>query len=44
MYLLALAIKHQARFATFDAAIDASLIPAVVAAYHLIGSASVQAP
>ncbi len=36
LYLLALAVKHRARFATFDAGIDASLIPGGPAAYFII--------
>lgn len=36
LYLLALAVKHGARFATFDAGLDASLIPGGPAAYCLI--------
>jgi len=38
LYLLALAVKHGARFATFDAGIDASLIPGGPAAFYLIPS------
>lgn len=33
-YLLALAVKHGGRFATFDQGIDASLVPGGPAAYH----------
>lgn len=36
LYLLGLAVKHGGRFATFDAKIDASLIPGGSAAYYLI--------
>jgi len=36
VYLLALAVKHGARFATFDAGINPTLIPGGAAAYHLI--------
>lgn len=36
LYLLALAVKRGGRFATFDADIDASLVPGGPAAYHLI--------
>jgi len=36
LYLLALAVKHQARFATFDQSIDASLIPGGTQALHLL--------
>lgn len=36
IYLLGLAAKHRGRLATFDAGIDASLIPGGQAAYHLI--------
>ena len=36
LYLLALAVKHGGRFATFDAGLDASLIPGGPAAYYLI--------
>jgi toxin-antitoxin system PIN domain toxin len=36
LYLLALAVKHGTRFATFDAGINPSLIPGGTAAYHLI--------
>jgi len=36
IYLLALAVKHGGRFATFDAGIDASLIPGGPAAYVTI--------
>jgi uncharacterized protein len=36
LYLLALAVKHGTRFATFDARIDASLIPGGPKAYHPI--------
>lgn len=36
LYLLGLAVNHGARFATFDAGIDASRIPGGNAAYHVI--------
>lgn len=36
IYLLALAVKHGGRFATFDAGIDASLVPGGPAACFLI--------
>jgi toxin-antitoxin system PIN domain toxin len=36
IYLLALAVKHRARFATFDTSIDASLVPGGPAAYHVV--------
>lgn len=36
LYLLALAVKRGARFATFDENIDATLIPGGPAAYYLI--------
>jgi toxin-antitoxin system PIN domain toxin len=36
IYLLALAVKHRARFATFDAGIDPSLVPGGPQALHLI--------
>ena len=36
LYLLGLAVKHEGRFATFDAGIDASLIPGGPAAYFVI--------
>lgn len=36
LYLLGLAVKHGGRLATFDASIDASLIPGGPAAYYLI--------
>jgi toxin-antitoxin system PIN domain toxin len=36
LYLLGLAVKRGDRFATFDASIDASLIPGGQAAYYLI--------
>lgn len=36
IYLLGLAVKHGGRLATFDAGIDASLIPGGQAAYYLI--------
>ncbi len=39
LYLLALAVKHGGRFATFDESIDASLIPGGPVAYHLIQNA-----
>lgn len=35
-YLLGLAVKHGGRFATFDAGLDASLIPGGPSAYYLI--------
>ena len=35
-FLLALALKHGGRFATFDAGINASLVPGGLAAFHLI--------
>jgi uncharacterized protein len=38
LYLLGLAVKHGGRFATFDASVDASLIPGGPAAYYLIPS------
>lgn len=38
LYLLALAVKHRARFATFDSRIDPSLISGGREAYHLISS------
>jgi uncharacterized protein len=38
LYLLGLAVKHGGRFATFDASIDASLIPGGPAAYYLVPS------
>lgn len=34
LYLLALAVKRRARFATFDAGIDASLVPGGAQALH----------
>lgn len=37
-YLLALAVSRQARFATFDRAIDPSFLPDGPPAYHLINS------
>jgi toxin-antitoxin system PIN domain toxin len=36
LYLLALAVKHGGRLATFDQQIDATLIPGGPAAYHCI--------
>lgn len=36
LYLLGLAVKHEGRLATFDAGIDASLIPGGPAAYYVI--------
>jgi toxin-antitoxin system PIN domain toxin len=36
-YLLALARKHGGRLATFDAGMDASLLPGGAGAYHLVG-------
>lgn len=36
LYLLALAVKHGGRFATFDQGLDASLVPGGPAAYHVI--------
>jgi uncharacterized protein len=36
IYLLGLAVKHQGRFATFDAGIDATIIPGGSAAYCII--------
>lgn len=36
LYLLGLAVKHGGRFGTFDAGLDASLIPGGPAAYYLI--------
>ena len=36
IYLLALAVKHRALFATFDQGIDASLIPGGPQALHLL--------
>lgn len=36
LYLLGLAVKHGGRFATFDASLDASLIPGGPAAYYLL--------
>lgn len=38
LYLLALAIKHGGRFATFDQGLDASLVPGGPAAYFVIPS------
>ncbi len=38
IYLLALAVKHGGRIATFDAGMDASLIPGGPRASHLIPS------
>lgn len=40
IYLLALAVKHGGRLATFDQGLDASLIPGGPAAYHLIPTSS----
>ncbi|MBL9172251.1 MAG: PIN domain-containing protein [Verrucomicrobiales bacterium] len=39
LYLLALAVRHGGRFATFDKHMEASLIPGGPAAYHLISPA-----
>jgi len=39
LYLLGLAVKHEGRFATFDAGIDASLLPGGPAAYFVIPQA-----
>jgi len=39
LYLLGLAVKHEGRFATFDAGVDASLIPGGQAAYYVIPQA-----
>ncbi len=39
LYLLALAVKHGGRFATFDRSIDAALIPGGPAAYFVIPTA-----
>ena len=39
LYLLGLAVKHGGRFATFDAGVDASLIPGGPKAYHVIPTA-----
>ncbi|MBE2203796.1 MAG: PIN domain-containing protein [Chthoniobacterales bacterium] len=39
LYLLALAVKHGGRFATFDQSINASLIPGGPAAYYFIPDA-----
>ncbi len=36
LYLLGLAVKRGGRFATFDASIDASLVPGGPKAFHLI--------
>ena len=36
LYLLAIAVKHHARFATFDAGIDAASVPGGLAAYFII--------
>ncbi len=36
LYLLALAVKHAGRFATFDQGLDAALVPGGPAAYHVI--------
>ena len=38
LYLLALAVKRGGRFATFDAGIDATLVPGGPAAYALIAT------
>lgn len=38
IYLLGLAVKHGGRFATFDARIDASVVPGGPAAYGIIPS------
>lgn len=38
LYLLALAVRHGGRFATFDERIEASLIPGGPAAYHLVSA------
>lgn len=38
VYLLALAVKHRAGFATFDAGIDASLVPGGALALHVIAA------
>lgn len=38
LYLLALAVKHGARFATFDHSIDPSVLPGGPTAYFPIGS------
>jgi len=38
LYLLGLAVKHGARFATFDHSIDASILPGGPAAYFPISS------
>ena len=38
IYLLGLAVKHGGRFATFDARIDASIVPGGPAAYNIIPS------
>lgn len=40
LYLLALAVKHGDRFATFDQGLDASLIPGGPAAYYRIPTTS----
>jgi uncharacterized protein len=37
-YLLALAVKHGGRFATFDRTVPASLLPGGPSAYHVIGT------
>ena len=37
--LLALAVKHRAGFATFDAGIDAALVPGGAQALHVIAAA-----
>ena len=39
LYLLALAVKHSGRFATFDEGIDPDLIPGGPGAYYLIPAA-----
>jgi len=38
LYLLGLAVKHGARFATFDHSMDASILPGGPAAYFPIAS------
>jgi hypothetical protein len=38
IYLLGLAVKHGGRFATFNARIDASVVPGGPAAYGIIPS------
>ncbi len=37
-YLLALAVKHGGRLATFDHTVPASLVPGGASAYHVIGA------